>query len=437
MLASLPWQSIGETAADLIAPVSAANAQRIIDKGGNPDSFTYMPSRIGAGLADGALLVASPIRAGLTAVKAAKAANAAKKGFTLMPETISAMKAAKSSKPVEKVGTLIAKEAVGVADNLANVAGTNAASGIAEGKGQNHSFGSYAVTSGIGSALGASKVKKSLAAQKTLVSSVPQNIRLNERAGMVAEEAGNLGSTKNKNSVQLAKEIFSDPSKSLSEALSEREETIARLIENKPANIPSDIVVDMKFIPPKRNIRSSVSKEIDASREELLQNMLDEGYINEQGLVASKIPEIREFLGNSINWNKNQQGIARSAADEKAARELYTEINRAMDGVRTNVPEIAALRDWDRAYTKALTEADLITGIANKRAIIDAGKEYYPMKHVNPIDSRNFGIKDYLSMLAAQRVPPTIMPRTISGDQPPTPAPTIMPRTISGGNGGR
>jgi hypothetical protein len=392
----IPWQKAGETAAEFIAPVSSANAQRIIDNGGNPESLSYMPSRIGAGLADGALLVASPIRAGITAARSAKAAYAASKAASRAIPKV-------SSKTAQK----IVQGSIGAADNVANAALTNTAEGIAGGKEQEHSALNYGIVGGIGGALGGRAVGKSIKAQNELAGSVPQNIRLNERTGRIAEDGVlGIGSSKNDNSIELAEQIFSNPNKSLSQAIDENAMAAQKILNAQPSTMPSNLRVETDFIPPDRNLFAPKSESIDLSRTEILADMQSKGYIDDGGLNASKLQEARDYLNNLINWNKNEQGLARSAADEKAAREIYAEINKAMDSQASKVPEFKAKRDWDRDFSANKTEADLLTGISDKRFRRQAGTDYYPMRNINPVDYGNtFLTKEQAAMLASQRMP--------------------------------
>jgi len=415
-------EKIGDYAHSMIAPVSHAYGESQLDKGEKVDPMKYAA----AGAADVSLAAFSPLRLGAAGLKAVAPKAAAKIG-SILPNSLK--------------GTITGQRFIQGTGNAANAVSdgelTQMAVNAAEGKDLTSHFGtsgqaaSDIITGAIGAGLGVKKanfknqaideaIDANKRASQQLVASVPLNIRLNERAGHYVDEAGNLGSSKNKNSVQMAKEIFSDPNKSLSAALAENEGKIQNLIGNIPPAMSDNLFLQMKFIPPERNIQKSVSDNIDLARNELLQDMLNRGYINEEGVIASQIPNIRTYLNNSINWNKNQQGITRSAPDEKAARELYREINNALDAA-SHVPEFKRLRDWDRAYSEALVEADLLTGISDKRARIDFGNDYYPTRDLDLNQLLNENLTrtagetaaDRLLHLGGVRTPFTLMPNQL------------------------
>jgi hypothetical protein len=400
---------VAETAADFLFPVSSANARRIIDDGGNPDSWRYMPSMLGSGLADGALMVVAPIRAGITAVKAARAANTAGRMITKAVPQVSG-----------KTGQIVAHGAVGAADNVANTFLTNKAVEVAgDTDVENEALG-YAISGGIGGILGGRHGAKMLNAQGELVSSMPSNIRLNEEARKLWPESDLRLGNPDKNEKTL--NAFADmaehnPRKSVQQLIDEKALEHSRISQSKPGDLPEEMRILTDFIPEPRNMQSKVSDAIDESRTSLLQDMVDKGYLDYDGLNASKLDEIREFLNNSINWNKNQQGLARSASDEKAARELYDEINKAMDKGGFDFPYLSEVfgegesllkgrRDWDRAYSKNKTESKILSGVQGVRAKRDAKTgDYYPFKNINPSDYRNLTIAEYLALLSSQRMP--------------------------------
>jgi hypothetical protein len=367
-----------DMASDFAFPISSAYYNTNAEKGEEIESGKMAGALVGDMLISKIGKVAKPLLGKI-------APQALKKLESLVPESLAARRAASGLTASQKA--MLDSELTQMAINKA------------EGKGLLDHMGTkgQAVSDGIAAALGSTigvrnanfkdkaldgAINANKNANVMLMASVPQNIRLNERAGHIIEDVATLGSSKNRNSIQMTKEIFKDPDKPLSLAVAENEAKIAKLLETKQPAMPENLTIETKFIPQNRNMQKSISDNIDLARNELLQDMMDRGYINEEGIVASQVPNIREYLNNSINWNKNQQGITRSAPDEKAARELYTEINKALDA-NSHIPEVKNLRDWDRKYSESLVEADLLTGISDNRARIDPGNDYYPTRDLD------------------------------------------------------
>jgi len=226
-------------------------------------------------------------------------------------------------------------------------------------------------------------------ANADLVGGVPQNIRLNEKASRLVQDAEDaVTGAGNKNySVQLMKEIFNDPNLSLDQAIKRTGDDLAKLKNSRPAITDESLVVPEKFKNPtaqQRNFATAESEAINKERERLLNDMAAFGYINSEGFKPAKLSEMRDFLNSSINWHKNKQGLTRSSAEEKAARELYDELNRALDkAADVGNNELKALRDWDKEYSNLKVKADLLGGVQSKR--FNAGKEgdYFPTKDLD------------------------------------------------------
>jgi len=226
-------------------------------------------------------------------------------------------------------------------------------------------------------------------ANADIVGGVPQNIRLNEKASRLVEdiEDAAVGSGNKNYSVQLMKEIFNDPNLSLNDAIKRTGDDLIKLKNSRPVITDESLVVPEKFKNPtaqQRNFATAESEAINKERERLLNDMASFGYINDVGFKPSKLGEMREFLNSSINWHKNKQGLTRSSAEEKAARELYSELNNALDSAAdVGSEELKALRAWDQEYSNARVKADLLGGVQSKR--FNAGKEgdYFPTKDLD------------------------------------------------------
>jgi len=414
--ASMPTK-IGRFAVSMLSPVGAAYAEHKALQG---EERELLPT-IGAAAADAGLLLLMPLRLGMAGLRAA--------GVTLPKFATGGLATATANKA--------AQAGISAVDNVGNAIITTGAENYAGDK-DNDYFGllETGMPATIGAITGARKIQKMDKARGELAASVPQNIRLNEKAGQIVDEGAlNLGSSKNRQSIALTEKIFKNPNLSLNEAIAKHADNYAKVMTEKPmvGEIDARLRID-ETIPKsqaERNILKSTSDAIDVNREEILTDLQNLGYLDQHGIKFDQLDKIRKYLNNIINWNKNQQGLARSAPQEKAARELYSEINQSLDkgignfvfpneakraetafmeyrqmvgddNVRAmpeyNFREFNERRAWDNRLHDNLIEGDLLTGIASKRAIKDAKSsgDYFPMRNVNPTDARNVNLYDEL-----------------------------------------
>jgi hypothetical protein len=423
----------------MVAPVSSAYTEKQALNGEEPSNAGV----IGAAAADIGLNAFLPLRAGIAGVRAAA------------PQMLPKIATGRLS---NSTANKMAQGAISAADNVANSAITTAAENKAGDKDNDVFSGWSLIPASVGAYTGARKINRMVNAQGELAGSVPQDIRLNEKAGMLADNGNlNIGSTKNDNSIALAEKIFNNPNNSLDEAIVENALSKAKINTRKPEPKPSDSNLRIPESKPKsqkeRNILKDVSDNIDSNRESIYKDMLSLGYLDEHGIMFNKLDNVRDYLNNIINWNKNEQGLARSAPQEKAAREIYSEINRMLDkgdanvvvpkksglknisdemllhsvkkkkaDVAHNVPEFEARRKWDKEYHDNLVEGDLVTGMQSKRATRSNVKKgtYYPTRGVDPSDIRNvyFG-REYLPNIVSARVNKAI--NNIMAEEPKDP----------------
>jgi hypothetical protein len=164
---SMPTK-IARFGVSMLAPVSSAYAE---NKALNGEERALMPS-LGAAAADVGLAMLMPVRLGMAGLRAA--------GVT-MPRFM-------SGRLASSTGNKVAQAGIGAADNVANSVITTEAENVA-GDRNNDYVGvlETGLPAAIGAATGIKKIQKMDRARGELAGSVPQNIRLNEKAGRLTE----------------------------------------------------------------------------------------------------------------------------------------------------------------------------------------------------------------------------------------------------------